>query len=64
MNISAIDRSQSAKVKPKSDKMGVMVAQRSLEAAMQNQAKEKAGLASQAKGFAHPYLGHNVDIYV
>lgn len=48
----------------KVDKLNVLVAQRSLEAATQNQAKEQGGQANSAKTFAHPYLGHNVDIYV
>jgi len=61
MNVSAVDRSQSIQVKPKNDTLGVMVAQKSLEAAMQNQSKDRV---SSSKNFSHPYLGHNVDIYV
>lgn len=63
MEVSAINRAQIPPVKPKTDKLGVMVAQRSLEAARQNQ--ESAGTkGAGAKQFDHPYLGHNVDIYV
>ena len=57
MNVSGADRTQTNKT----DKMGVIVAQRSLEAARQNQESEKSG---NGKKFSHPYLGHNVDIYV
>ena len=67
MNISAVNRTQSSDVKPKADKMGVLLAQRAIEAARQNQtaggsnhAEKKTG----GKSFAHPFLGHNVDIYV
>ena len=61
MDISAVGRSQTTQVKPKKDILGVMVAQKSLEAAMQNQSKDRVNAS---KEFAHPYLGHNVDIYV
>ena len=61
MDVSAVGRAQSTQVKPKNDKLGVIVAQKSLEAAMQNQSKERVNAA---KEFPHPYLGHNVDIYV
>ena len=64
MNISPIGRSQPQTGKVKNDKISVLVAQRSLEAASQNQEKEKTGQANSALKFAHPYLGHNVDIYV
>ena len=57
MNVSGADRIQTNKT----DKMGVIVAQRSLEAARQNQ---ESGKTQNGKKFAHPYLGHNVDIYV
>lgn len=65
MNISAVNRVQNSDVRTKTDRMGVFVAQRAIEAARQNQgvdgAEKKTGVA---KSFAHPYLGHNVDIYV
>ena len=68
MNVSAVNRTQSSDVKPKPDKMGVILAQQAIEAARQNQtagggsnhAEKKAG----GKSFEHPYLGHNIDIYV
>lgn len=61
MDVSAVGRSQTVQGKTKKDVLGVMVAQKSLEAAMQNQSKDRV---STAKEFSHPYLGHNVDIYV
>jgi len=63
MNVSAINKMQSADFRPKSDKIGLLVAQKTLESARQNQeagSSERGG----AKRQAHPYLGHNVDIYV
>ena len=64
MNISSIDRAQSQVSKIKKDPLNVLVAKRSLEAATQNLAKEKTGQANSSLKYAHPYLGHNVDIYV
>lgn len=64
MNVSGIGRAQTATVQPKTGKIGVMVAQRSIEAARQNQAISEAAKNGETKQFAHPYLGHNVDIYV
>jgi hypothetical protein len=65
MNISTVNSSSTVDTKLKSAKMGVLVAQRSLEAARQNQeGGSGADGTSNAKRFAHPFLGHNVDIYV
>ncbi len=68
MNFSAVNRAQSSDVKPKTDKMGVILAQRAIEAARQNQTAGGSSNRSEktegGKSFAHPYLGHNVDIYV
>ena len=63
MNISAINQVRSTDLRPKADKIGLLVAQRTLESARRNQ--EAAGNDRNiAKRHAHPYLGHNVDIYV
>ena len=64
MNVSGIGRAQTAVVQPKTGKIGVIVAQRSIEAARQNQAISEAAKNGETKQFVHPYLGHNVDIYV
>ena len=64
LNVSGIGRAQTASVQPKTGKIGVMVAQRSIEAARQNQAISEAAKNGGTKQFSHPYLGHNVDIYV
>lgn len=64
MNISPVDRTTQQVDKVKSDKLSVLVAQRSLEAATQNQAKDQTPRAGASLKFAHPYLGHYVDIYV
>lgn len=68
MNVSAVNRTQSSDVKPKSDKMSVILAQRAIEAARQNQtaggSSNRTEKTEGGKSFAHPYLGHNVDIYV
>ena len=67
MNFSAVNRAQSSDVKPKTDKMGVILAQRAIEAARQNQTAGGSNRTEKAEGgksFAHPFLGHNVDIYV
>ena len=67
MNISAVNRTQSSDTKPKTDKMGVLLAQRAIETARQNQTAGGSNRTEKAEGgksFAHPYLGHNVDIYV
>ncbi|MHC1762352.1 MAG: hypothetical protein AB9917_23110 [Negativicutes bacterium] len=66
MNVSAVNRTQSSDVKPKTDKMGIILAQRAIEAARQNQTAGAGGTEKKedGKSFAHPYLGHNVDIYV
>lgn len=65
MNISTVNSSQTMDTKLKSGKMGVLVAQRSLEAARQNQeGGSSKDSTSSSKRFSHPFLGHNVDIYV
>lgn len=64
MNVSPINRTQPQAAKVKNDKLSILVAQRSLEAASQNQTKGKSDQAGSSLKFAHPYLGHNVDIYV
>ncbi len=64
MNVAGVGRAQTATVQTKTDKIGIIVAQRSIEAARQNQAAGEAASAKGSKLFAHPYLGHNVDIYV
>lgn len=64
MNISAIDHSRIYDLKPKTDKIGVMVAQKSLEAAKQNQENVGTGRTGSVSSFSHPFLGHNIDIYV
>ena len=64
MNVSGIGHAQSASVQTKTGKIGVMVAQRSIEAARQNQAVSEAPKSGGTNQFAHPYLGHYVDIYV
>ncbi len=69
MNISAVNRTQSSDIKSKTDKMGVLLAQRAIEAARQNQTADGSSNRTEkktesGKSFAHPYLGHNVDIYV
>ncbi len=64
MNISAINYSRISDVRPKTDKIGVMVAQKSLEAAKQNQESVGTGRTGSVNDFSHPFLGHNVDIYV
>ena len=43
MDVSAVNRTQSATVQPMTGKLGVIVAQRSIEAARQNQAVGSAG---------------------
>lgn len=63
MNISAMKPLQSADLRPKADKIGLLVAQKSLEAARQNQQSETVRPERPSR-FNHPYLGHNVDIYV
>ncbi len=62
MNVSSTKSMQSADFRPKADKIGLLVAQKSLEAARQNQGD--ASVNDRPKRHAHPYLGHNVDIYV
>jgi hypothetical protein len=64
MNVAGGGRAQTATVQTRTDKIGIIVAQRSIEAARQNQAAGEAAGVKGAKQFAHPYLGHNVDIYV
>ena len=64
MNVSGVGRAQPAGVQPKTGKIGIIVAQRSIEAARQNQAISEAAKNGETKQFVHPYLGHNVDIYV
>lgn len=64
MNISAVDHSRISDLRPKTDKIRVMVAQKSLEAARQNQESVGTGKTGSVNNFAHPFLGHNVDIYV
>ena len=64
MNVSSVNRAQTPNVKLNTDKIGVMVAQKSLEAARQNQETRGDGKTGNAPNFTHPFLGHNVDIYV
>ena len=64
MDVSAVNRIQSADFRPKADKIGLLVAQKTLESARQNQESGRTERAGAAKRHAHPYLGHNVDIYV
>ena len=64
MNISAVNRAQTPNVKLNTAKIGVMVAQKSLEAARQNQETSGGDRTGNAQSFSHPFLGHNVDIYV
>jgi hypothetical protein len=64
MDVSAVNRARTSDVRPRPDKIGIMVAQKTLEAARQNQESSGTSRAEGAKKFAHPYLGHNVDIYV
>jgi len=64
MNVSSGNRIQTADVGPTKNKIGVLVAQRSLEAARQNQESDGIVQGNKSKIFAHPFLGHNVDIYV
>ena len=64
MNVSSVNRAQTPNVKLNTDKIGVMVAQKSLEAARQNQESSGSGRTGNAQSFTHPFLGHNVDIYV
>ena len=63
MNISAINQMRSTDLRPKADKIGLLVAQKTLESARQNQETNGSG-RNNANRHAHPYLGHNVDIYV
>lgn len=62
MNVSQTKSIQSADFRPKADKIGLLVAQKSLEAARQNQ--EDKTVHNRSQRHAHPFLGHNVDIYV
>ena len=64
MDVSAVNRIQSADFRPKADKIGLLVAQKTLESARQNQESGRTERTGAAKSYAHPYLGHNVDIYV
>ena len=64
MDVSTVNRIQSADFRPKSDKIGLLVAQKTLESARQNQESGAADRTGAAKRHAHPYLRHNVDIYV
>ena len=65
MGISPIQQMQTADFRPRADKIGLMAAQKTLEAARKNQESERTNRpAAPEKKFAHPYLGHNVDIYV
>ena len=63
MDISAINQMRSNDLRPKADKIGLLVAQTTLESARQNQEATGSG-RNNANRHAHPYLGHNVDIYV
>jgi len=62
MAISAVDRTRTSEVTSKTEK--IRIAQRSIEAARQNQESSETPRTGSTKKFAHPYLGHNVDIYV
>jgi hypothetical protein len=64
MDVSAVNKIPSADYRPKADKIGLLVAQKTLESARQNQETGGTGRTGGAKRHAHPYLGHNVDIYV
>lgn len=63
MNISAVKSLYSTDLRPKADKIGLLVAQKSLEAACQNE-KNEEGHPERSPRFNHPFLGHHVDIYV
>jgi len=62
MDISAVERTRAPESTLKSEK--IRVAQQTIEAARQNLASNETMKTGSAKKFAHPYLGHNVDIYV
>ncbi len=62
MDISSVDRTRVPEATQKSEK--IRVAQKTIEAARQNQASNETVKTGSAKKFAHPYLGHNIDIYV
>jgi hypothetical protein len=64
MDVSAVNKIHSADFRPKADKIGLLVAQKTLESARQNQETGGTVRTGAAKRHAHPYLGHNVDIYV
>lgn len=64
MNVASINRVQNPDTSSPANKLGVIVAQKAIEAARLNQASGDKPVKTGVKQMTHPYLGHNIDIFI
>lgn len=64
MNVTSVNQVQHTAVRPQTEKVGVLLAQKSLEAAQRNQTTAAGTRQTTVAKPVHPYLGRHIDVYV